>query len=248
MAAYGTAMDARAVADALERDLAEHGTPERAEKERRYLKSELRHLGASVPATRAAVKRLVAGLPELTHDDAVDLAVALWDAPVHERRAAAVELLDLRSDLLTAADLPVLERLLREARTWALVDGLAASVVGAVRERHPDEAEPTLRAWAGDEDFWLRRASLLAYLVALRAGAGDFDRFADKADRLLEDREWFVRKALGWVLRDTGRRRPAMVVDWLEPRVARAAPLTLREAVKHLPDDDRARLSRAADR
>jgi 3-methyladenine DNA glycosylase AlkD len=124
----------------------------------------------------------------------------------------------------------------------ALVDGLATKVLGDLRERYPDQAEPPLEAWSRDPDLCVRRASLLTYLVALRSGRGDFDAFARTADRMLEEREFFIRKALGWVLRDTGRRRPELVVAWLEPRLARVAPLTVREAVKHLPASDRARL------
>jgi 3-methyladenine DNA glycosylase AlkD len=241
-------VDATSLADDLERTLAAAGTPERAAKERSYLKSDLRFLGASVPTIRAATTRLVRQHPGLTHDEVVALAVALWEVPVHERRMATVELLDLRGELLTPADLPLLERLLRQSRTWALVDGLAASVVGGLRERFPDEVEPSLEAWAQDEDHWVRRASLLAYLVALRAGGGDFAAFARKADRLLEESEFFVRKAIGWVLRDTGRRRPELVVHWLEPRAHRASGVTLREAIKHLPDAERDRILRAAGR
>jgi 3-methyladenine DNA glycosylase AlkD len=234
--------EVRRLADELERRLAELGSSERAEKERGYLKSELRHLGCSVPATRRTTLQLIREHPELDRAGVLGLVEALWAAPVHERRMAAVEVLDARSDLLLPENLPLLERLLREARTWALVDGLAANVVGTLRERHPAEVEATLEAWSRDADHWLRRSSLLAYLVALRSGGGDFDAFARKADRMLEEREFFVRKAIGWVLRDTARRRPELVVAWLEPRVTRAAGLTAREAVKHLPDADRERL------
>jgi 3-methyladenine DNA glycosylase AlkD len=236
------AADPPALADELERRLAELGSPERAEKERAYLRSELRHLGCSVPATRKTTLQLLREHPELDRAGVLALVEALWSEPVHERRFAAIEVLDARSALLLPEDLPLLERLLREARTWALVDGLAASVVGALRERHRVEVEPTLEAWSRDADLWLRRSSLLAYLVALRAGGGDFDAFARKADAMLEEREFFVRKAIGWVLRDTARRRPELVVAWLEPRLDRAAGLTVREAVKHLPDADRERL------
>jgi 3-methyladenine DNA glycosylase AlkD len=241
-------VDATSLADDLERTLAAAGTPERAEKERSYLRSDLRFLGASVPTIRAATTRLVRQHPDLDHDEVVALAVALWEVPVHERRMATVELLDLRGELLTPADLPLLERLLRQSRTWALVDGLAASVVGGLRERFPGEVEPWLEAWAQDDDHWVRRASLLAYLVALRAGGGDFAAFARKADRMLEESEFFVRKAIGWVLRDTGRRRPELVVDWLEPRAHRASGVTLREAIKHLPDAEQDRILAAAGR
>ena len=97
-----------------------------------------------------------------------------------------------------------------------------------------------LDRWAVDEDFWLRRAAMLALLVALRRGDGDFDRFGRYADAMLEDTEFFIRKAIGWVLRDTARRRPAMVYQWLLPRAARASGVTLREAVKPLTEDQRA--------
>jgi 3-methyladenine DNA glycosylase AlkD len=236
------ANEATRLATALERRLAELGTPERADKERAYLKSDLRHLGVSVPAIRTATIELLREHPDLDRQGVVMLAEALWSEPVHERRMAAVEVLDERSPLLVAEDLPLLERLVREAGTWALVDGLAAGVVGALRERHPEAVEPTLEAWSRDPDLWVRRASLLAYLVALRSGGGDFEAFARKADRMLEEREFFVRKAIGWVLRDTGRRHPELVAAWLEPRLERAAGLTVREAVKHLPDADRQRL------
>ena len=236
------AKDHAQLADGLEQRLAELGAPQRAEKERAYLDSGLRHLGARVPTTRRAVTQLLRDRADLDRDGVLGLVEALWAEPVHERRLAAVEVLVARSQLLLPKDLPLLERLVREARTWALVDGLATKALGRLRERCPEDVEPTLERWSRDPDLWVRRASLLAFLVALRSGEGDFEAFARKADRMLEDRELFIRKAIGWVLRDTARRRPELVVDWLEPRLARAAPLTIREAVKHLPDLDRERL------
>ena len=155
--------------------------------------------------------------------------------------AAAVELLDLRGDLLRAADAALLERLLRESRTWALVDGLAASVAGPLIERCP-QLGATLDRWAADDDFWLRRSALLALLLPLRRGAGDFERFSRYADSMLEEREFFVRKAIGWVLRDTGRKRPELVYEWLVPRAARCSGVTIREAVKPLSEEQRAEI------
>ena len=62
---------------------------------------------------------------------------------------------------------------------------------------------------------------------------------------MLDEREFFIRKAIGWVLRDTSRRRPELVADWIEPRVARASGVTVREAVKHLDPERRARIMEA---
>ena len=226
-------MDAEVLVAEIDAELRSSGTAERAEHEKAYLKSDLAHYGTSVPAIRSVAKAVRRRAPDLGHDELVALVLALWAAPVHERRMVAVELLELYSDRLVADDMAVLEQLLREARTWALVDGLAASVVGPLLERDA-EAAAVLDRWAVDEDFWIRRSALLALLVALRRGEGDFERFSRYADAMLGEREFFIRKAIGWVLRDTARKRPDMIYDWLLPRAARASGVTLREAVKPL--------------
>ena len=212
--------------------------PERAAGEKAYLKSDLDHYGTSVPAIRRVVTRLTRGRG-LSHDEVIAVADQLWAEPVHERRAAAAELLEQQVEVLRATDIALLERLLRESRTWALVDNLAASVVGPLVEREP-ALGGVLDRWATDGDFWLRRSALLALLIPLRQGRGDFDRFGRYADAMLEEKEFFIRKAIGWVLRDTGKLRPDLVHDWLLPRAGRASGLTLREATKYLSAEQRA--------
>ena len=231
-------MDPEALAAEIDATLRSLGEPVRAEQERRYLKSEIEHYGVRVPAVRAVARRVRREQPGLDHDALTELAVTLWEVPVHERRVAAVELLAFAPDLLTPADMGLVERLVRESRTWALVDGLAPWVVGPLVERDV-VAAAELDRWATDEDFWIRRSALLALLVPLRKGGGDFDRFGRYADAMLEEKEFFVRKAIGWVLRDTARKRPDLVYDWLLPRAHRASGVTLREAVKPLSDDQR---------
>ena len=218
------------VADQLERRLREVGTHERSAGEQRYLKSSLTHLGATVAQTRREASRVAKEIPG--HDELVTLVEELWAKPVHERRAAAAFLLHARVDLLDAADLPLIERLVRESRTWALVDVLGGAALGALLVRHP-EAASRLDAWASDGDFWIRRAALLSQLEPLKAGA-DFERFGRYADSMLYEREFFIRKAIGWVLRETGKRRPDEVYEWLLPRAARASGVTMREALKYL--------------
>ena len=97
-----------------------------------------------------------------------------------------------------------------------------------------------LDRWAAADDFWLRRAAMLALLVPLRQGRGDFERFGRYADAMLDEHEFFVRKAIGWVLRDTARKRPDLVYEWLLPRATRASTVTIREAVKPLSAAQRA--------
>jgi 3-methyladenine DNA glycosylase AlkD len=147
----------------------------------------------------------------------------------------------MHTDLLTAADLAPIERLLRESLTWALVDGLAVDVVGSVLASDPDRTTTVLDRWSTDGDFWIRRSALLAWLRPLRQAA-PLDRFLGYADAMLDEKEFFIRKAIGWVLREVAKRRPDEVAGWLAPRTHRVSGVTLREAAKYLPAADRERL------
>jgi 3-methyladenine DNA glycosylase AlkD len=235
--------DARTEAASVEQLLRDVGTPERAASEKAYLKSDLEFAGASVPDIRATIRSWRRTWPQFDHDDLADMVRALWGRPVYECRQSAVILLERSPALLGAADASLIEDLLRTSRTWALVDGLAANVTGDLVERYPVLGN-RLDRWATDDDFWLRRSALLALLVPLRRGAGDFPRFAGYADLMLEEKEFFIRKAIGWVLRETAKRRPELVAQWLGPRVHRASGVTVREAIKPLPAELRDQLLR----
>ena len=225
-------------ARSLEAAIRAAGTRERAVSEQAYLKIGLEFTGTAVPAARVIVRSWRRGHPDLTRDLLTGVAAALWARPVFDCRMAALLLLADQRALLTAADVPLLERLLRDSGTWALVDSLAADVMGSLVERYP-ELTGTLDRWSTDPDFWLRRSAMLALLVPLRRGDGDFERFARYADELLDEREFFIRKAIGWVLRETAKRRPDLVAAWLAPRIHRASGVTVREAVKPLPPAQR---------
>lgn len=242
------------LAEAIERELRARGSCVRASKDRAYLKSELVHYGVGTPATRTVVRRALDSA-NLDHDKIIELAEVLWNrgsdggapgdpdvardrAPVYELRSAATMVLIQAKDHLGAGDSDLFERLLRQACTWALVDPLAGDAVGPLSE-HDDGFDPVFERWAIDDDFWIRRSVLLAHLRPLREGRGDFVRFARFADAMLEEKEFFIRKAIGWVLRDTAKRRPDVVFDWILPRAHRASGVTIREAVKHLSPEQR---------
>ena len=97
--------------------------------------------------------------------------------------------------------------------------------------REPDAAKAVLAQWATDDDFWLRRTALLALLGEMRAG-GAFDRriFEAWATPMFSEKEFFIRKAIGWVLRDVAGKDPDWVRGFLERHAAQMSPLSLREA------------------
>lgn len=201
---------------------------------KRYLKSELVFLGADTRAVRETVRSALKGAPSLDRRGLLALVDALWVRGVFELRAVAVEALRTRSALLGVGDFRLIERLLRDSHTWALVDFLAVQIAGPLVVCFPRLAA-VLDRWAGDRDFWVRRAAMLALLLPLRRGEGDFERFSRYADGMLEEKEFFIRKAIGWVLREVAKKRPALVNAWLAPRTHRASGVTVREAVRYLP-------------
>jgi 3-methyladenine DNA glycosylase AlkD len=225
-------MDVAATVLEIESATRASGTSARAAGERQYLKSDLEHFGATVSEIRRIVRSSVAAHPGITHDELMDLVGALWARPVHESRMAAVMLLQFSPKLLRLDDLDRVESMIRGSRTWAYVDDLAGHVAGALVTRYP-ESSAWLDRWAVDVNFWIRRSALLALIESLKRGER-FDQFGRYADSMLDEKEFFIRKAIGWVLRESSKKRPDEVYEWVLPRASRASGVTLREVVKYL--------------
>ncbi len=234
-------VDVVKLARAIESELRCTGSSERAASEKRYLKSDMEFLGATLADIRRVARR-AAGDPGLDREGAVRLVEQLWSAPIFERRMAATLILELHADELRSDDLSLIERLIRESRTWALVDVLSGDVVGAMGLHL--RIRRTLDRWSRDDDFWVRRSSLLAELKPLKHGA-PFEPFARRADAMLDETEFFIRKAIGWVLRETSKTRPDEVYRWIAPRTHRTSGVTMRGAVKYLDATRAERLVRA---
>jgi 3-methyladenine DNA glycosylase AlkD len=230
-------IDVVATAAEIERATRAAGTQRRAIGEKAYLKSDLEHCGTAVGDIRRIARSAVSAHRDLTHDELIQLVGVLWSRPVHDCRMVAIMLLQFRPDLLGPEDLDMVEAMIRGSRTWAYVDDLAGHVAADLVSRYPD-ALCRLDAWAVDPNFWIRRSALLALIDPLKHGA-PFDRFARYADPMLEEKEFFIRKAIGWVLRETSKQRRDEVYAWLLPRAARASGVTIREAVKYLSPAER---------
>jgi 3-methyladenine DNA glycosylase AlkD len=231
-------------AAALERRLARLGTTRRAEGSKAYLKSDLRFLGNEVPVLRIEARKWLQAHADWDLDDLLELTAVLWRRQVFELRVFALVVLVKHAADFEPRHLDQLEGLLRDAHTWALVDEIAPRLVGPLLERHPREVGPVLDRWAKDDDFWIRRAALLALLLPMRRGEGDWRRFERYADPLLEDGEFFIRKAIGWLLREAATRDAARVIAFVEPRAARLSGVTWREATRKLPTQMQRRLLR----
>jgi 3-methyladenine DNA glycosylase AlkD len=235
------------VAAAFHRRFAALGSRERAAGEKSYLKSALRFHGVTVPQVRQAAADFCRRHPTLPPAGLRDLARALFASAFHDVRSLAIALLERRNDLLAARDLPWLITCVRSTANWAHVDWLATKVIGPLVAALPAaRRRALLTRWARDEDLWVRRTALLSQHDALRAGGGDFPLFAALAATLLEEREFFIRKAIGWILRTVAARRPELTFSFLERHRPRVSGLTWREGVRRLPPDLREALGAPA--
>jgi 3-methyladenine DNA glycosylase AlkD len=219
------------------------GTPSRAKHDQAYLKSDLRFYGATVPDIRRAGTDFAREHRELTRSELRAIVTDLYATDWHELRSVSIAVLGKYPELLRETDLPWLVGLVRRSDTWAHVDWLAADIIGGVIERHQAGLR-RLPGWAADKSFWVRRTALLAQLRPLSHGAGDFALFARLAAGMVEDKEFFIRKAIGWVLRAVSRERPELVHAFLRDHGARASGLTVREASQYLLTPMRAELRR----
>jgi len=216
------------------RRLRRAGSASRALGEKAYLRSDLRFWGTSQDSIRAAVREYCDAHPDLRRTELRAVAEALYATDVHELRAAAIGVLERDREMLDARDTPWLIALVRKSKSWAYVDWIAPKVIGDVIARDP-RARKRLAIWAKDKDFWVRRTALLAEHDALRAGGGDFALWSRLAGSMLHEREFFIRKAIGWVLREVSKKRPDLTYAFLRKHRDRASRLSLLEGAKYLP-------------
>jgi 3-methyladenine DNA glycosylase AlkD len=231
-------LDLRAQAEAFLDAFRALGSPERSKGQKAYLKSDLNFCGVTAADLRSTAKTFKREHPALEHDELTELVGELWRTRWHELRSVAIALLELYPGLLGPSDLVLIEELLRRSRTWAFVDWLSIHIAGPIVEGWPETAA-VLERWAVDDDFWIRRSAMLALLLPLRRGGGDFQLFTGFASSMIEEKEFFIRKAIGWVLREVSKKRPRLSHAFLTRHVATVSGLTLREGAKYLPPDQR---------
>lgn len=218
-----------------ESEFKQASNPVRAAGEQAYLKSELCFMGTGVPFIRSTAKRFRTRFPGLSREELLEVVRALWATPVHEFRSLGIAILEVYRDRLEFQNFELLEDLLRRSDTWAHVDWLAVKVAGFLVSRCP-EAVQLLDRWSRDSWMWLRRAALLSLLEPLRAGGGDFATFSRFASGMLGEKDFFIRKAIGWILRDISRKRPELTEAFLNEHLHAVSGLTFREGSRHLPE------------
>ena len=209
------------------------GDPERAAGQQAYMKSSMPYYGVPAPVTKRVFVRVLRDHPVADRESWVATVRALWhDATHREERYAALALAGHRHYLAyqDPASLELYRELIVTGAWWDFVDTVASHRIGPILRTHHKEVRPTIVAWSTDPDMWLRRTSIICQLGAHESI--DLDLLTTCIEPNLADREFFIRKAIGWALR---------AYAWVEPQVVIAycdahelSPLSRREALKNV--------------
>jgi 3-methyladenine DNA glycosylase AlkD len=237
--------------------LKENFNAKRAENEKAYLYSDLKHYGLSVPQRDNYFKQHKNEVMLLTKKEALGLVGLLWSQPSHEERSMALYVLDAHKDKLTSGDMPLIEKLMRESDGWALLDSLIIPIMPVILKKD-EKAYRYLTKWIKDDDFWVRRSALLAQLLFFRKDEGGDRRLLFSLaksqfneswiDRIYKDTQqrsrarFFIRKAIGWTLREMSLKQPEEVVKFLNENKDKMSGLSYREGSRKLSKDLQAKL------
>ncbi|KGN36758.1 DNA alkylation repair protein [Knoellia subterranea] len=228
--------DGSELVDAIRAALRSGANPERAVEQQRYMKSAMPFLGLTSPERTATLRPLLAD-PALrieTRSGWERSIRSLWDgAEFREDRYAGLALLRHRTyrSWRDPDVMPLVEQLVVTGAWWDLVDELS-NVVGEVLIVDPEGEGLRMRAWSEHDDLWLRRSAIISQLR--HRERTDTDLLDEVIEPNLDDREFFIRKAIGWALRQYARTDPDWVRAFVERYDSRLSGLSRREALKHL--------------
>lgn len=201
-----------------------------------YMKSEMPFYGIPAPLLRKTCRAIFDNHP-LQHPDQFRKEVlTIWRNARHrEERYAAIQLTaDLRARPFQTMDsLPMYEEMIITGAWWDYVDGIAGHRLGEILRHDPRPMRRAMLQWSRDENLWKRRSAILCQLRF--KGDTDLELLYATIRPSLASREFFLRKAIGWALRQYAWTDPDEVARFVEQHRELLSPLSRREALKNIP-------------
>ena len=196
-----------------------------------YLRNQFPFLGIGAKDRRAATRPTLVAAKTASTDELIAFAAACWEEPEREFAYVACDVLRTQAPRLEPRHLDAVRSLLTARSWWDTVDPLATRTVGTMVRTNP-ELVGTMDRWVHSDDFWLARTAILHQL--LFGEATDAQRLLSYCEARAGDDEFFIRKAIGWALRQYARVDPAAVRTFVVAHDGELSGLTKREALKHL--------------
>jgi len=221
------------VIERLRAEMAAAANPRKATGMQAYMKSAMPYHGLNMPEVRLISRRVFDGSPA-SCDGWRETVLELWrGARYREERYAALMLLGLKRhrDCLTPESMPMLEEMIVTGGWWDYVDEIAG-LVGDLLRKHPEQIRPLMRVWSTDVNMWKRRVSIICQLSFKRDT--DLELLYGNIEPNLADREFFIRKAVGWALRQYAWTDSKEVARYVRAHEAQLSGLSRREALKNI--------------
>lgn len=209
------------------------GDADRAAQQQAYMKSTMPYAGVATPAMRRIAKQAFTAHPLKSAADWQDGVLSLWrDARYREERYVAIGLARVPGyrPFRTPATLTVFDELIITGAWWDYVDEIAINLIGELLDSYPRELRPALLRWTADSDIWRRRSAILAQLKFKQET--DLELLVATLEPAMESREFFLRKAIGWALREYSKTDPDFVIEFVTGHRDALSPLSKREAYK----------------
>lgn len=197
-----------------------------------YMKTDMPFYGVQKAGRTPIMGRLGREFPPADHDEYHDAVLCLWQLPHREEKYLAIGYARSFDAFIDAESMPLYEQIITEGAWWDFVDEVASHLVGRVLLKERALTEPGIRSWISGDDMWLRRTAIICQLKHKR----DTDKalLDDACTANLTDREFFIRKAIGWSLREYARTDPDWVRSYVSRHRTELSALSYREATKHL--------------
>ncbi len=206
--------------------------PEKAVGMQAYMKTDMPFYGVQKPGRGPILRGLVDVYPPTDRDEYQALVLGLWNLPHREEKYLALGVAQAHRGFVEPAALPLYRRLIVEGAWWDLVDEVATHLIRDLVVGYPEETWPVVDGWIDNEDMWLRRTAIICQVGA--KDRTDSRRLFDFCVRRSPDNEFFIRKAIGWALRDYARTDPVAVAEFAQGHREELSSLSFREATKHL--------------
>lgn len=195
-----------------------------------YMKNIAPFFGVKAVPRRQIQKELFKAYAALPESDWEQVLKALYAEPERELHQMATDWLYHRRKTFSTTTVRLIEWLITHNSWWDTVDTLATKSLGEWAAKFPEEAAPAIRHYIASDNLWLNRSAIIHQL-----------NFGDKTDTdvltatilpHLESKEFFLRKAIGWALRQYARTDPNWVRRFIHSHPV--SGLSKREALKHL--------------
>ena len=211
--------------------LSEEGSVRRAAKMQAYMKTSQPFHGVQRPAQKAILREVKKQFTIPSFEEYKQVITELWSGRCREEMYLALDVAEAHPRFRVSKVFPFFTVLLQTAPHWDTVDRICSGLLSPLL-REDRSYERQVFTWSGSDSFWLRRASLL---VHLRQKDQTNVRLLERTIlKLAPDPEFFVRKAIGWVLREYAETNPRWVRQFVREHEEELAPLSKREALKHL--------------